>query len=150
MQVPCVVPCLGLVSLPCGNRDLGESSQHDRLLQPHEGNEGALQEIHLPDQHVGGLSVTRQFLHEFILQLQRWKRKEKKIKLLWARSSHLCAVIVHTHGPCSVHPRSGSSHGKMSPPGNGKTPQQQPLGFKTQPLRDAFVPASAVAELIWN
>lgn len=56
--------------LPRGHGDLGQSAQHDGLLQTHERHEGRLQEVHLADQHVGRLRVAGQLLHELVLQLE--------------------------------------------------------------------------------
>lgn len=55
--------------LPCWHRDLGQSPQHDGLLQTHKRHEGILQEVDLPDQHVGRFGVSRQLFHELVLQL---------------------------------------------------------------------------------
>ena len=65
-------------SLPCGHGDLGQGTQHDSLLEADKGNEGRVQEVHLPNENVGSFRVTRQFFHEFILQLHG-KGQEKII-----------------------------------------------------------------------
>lgn len=57
--------------LPGGNGDLGETPERRSLGQTHKRYEGFVQEVHFTHQDVGGLCVSRDFLHEFVFQLQK-------------------------------------------------------------------------------
>lgn len=59
-----------MLPLPGGNRNLGQAPQRGGLGQTDEGHEGLTEEVHLAHQHVGGLGVPRDLLHELVLQLQ--------------------------------------------------------------------------------
>lgn len=61
---------------PCRYRDLGEASQSRGLSQTYERDEGFFQKIHLTNQDIGCFCITRNLLHEFILQLAEEKRKQ--------------------------------------------------------------------------
>lgn len=64
---------------PGGDGHLGHPPQHGGLEQPHEGHKGLLQELHLPHQHVGGLSVLGDLLDELVLQLLGKTRPRKGV-----------------------------------------------------------------------
>lgn len=65
-----------MLLLPGGNRNLGQTPQRRGLGQTDKGHEGLAEEVHLPYQHVGGLGVTGDLLHELVLQLQGVHIKE--------------------------------------------------------------------------
>lgn len=71
--------------LPGGNRNLGQTPQRGGLGQTDEGHEGLVEEVHLPHQHVGGLSVPGDLLHELVLQLQDVQVKDG-FKVTFSRS----------------------------------------------------------------
>lgn len=94
-EFPDLVPRAGAALLPGGHGDFGQSAQHDGLLQPDEGNERALQEIHLPHQHVGGLGIAGQLLHEFVLQLRQWE--EENYILLGKQTGNMQQNLARFH-----------------------------------------------------
>lgn len=71
----------GVRALPGGHGDLGQSPQHDRLLQTHKRHKGVLQEVDFADQDVGRLCISWQLLHEFILQLPGQGRPSQHIDM---------------------------------------------------------------------
>lgn len=82
-------------ALPGGHGHLGQSPQHDRLLQTHERHEGILQEVDFADQDVGRLCISWQLFHEFILQLPGQRRHSRRIDMV--RKIKRVAELIFSH-----------------------------------------------------
>lgn len=62
------------VCVPGWYRDLSEAPQCRGLSQTHKGDERLVKKVHFTNQDIGSLGITRDLLHELVLQL---KQKEK-------------------------------------------------------------------------
>lgn len=63
---------------PCRHRDLSEASQCRGLCQTYKGDYRLVQKIHLTNQDIGSFCITRNLLHELILQLAEKRRGTKR------------------------------------------------------------------------
>lgn len=61
---------------PGGNRDLSQTAECCGLGQTDKGHKGLAEKIHLTHQDVGGLCISGNLLHEFVLQLQEVKGQD--------------------------------------------------------------------------